>query len=977
MLNAKWNNRRPWIKITIGIASVSLVFFSFQFIDFLRGYELQLIDYLQKLRGKHAPHPNIILVTVDDQTTAALRGIPYRRFCAQVVRDLSRYGVKVFAYDFHFLDEMDAAIDTELVSVTRQFENVVHSIHFKWFEDGKSSKSPPKNLEPADYGKYAFHLQNEIDFDFIVGDSIGRPYPQLLAHSSKAGLTTVIDEPDGRKRQIPLFMQHRGALYPALSLVMLEEYFKTALSHLRLEKRFFGYRLLLQTPQIVFNIPVNSRGQILLNLYGDMKMFRSYSILQIRQALKDLEEKKAPHVPLQDFAGKIVILGSTETGEDAHTTVFSMSFPGMALQATALSNILNQETLWQLPWPLDAVLVLLLSLLLIGGTTYAGKSDPSREALYGWLCFAAIVFSFNLIAYFGLFKILHMAPALLKINGALVVLFIATSFYEKSVSVKFLQREVVQLDGEVKSKGTQIESLNTQIQSQQEQHKVVNFVIQEMEGILEHPAMEKPELLETPLVKMQIIKEQLKHELERRRAEKEILEIEKETLYKQIEAYQGVAPRDQQSSGVSSFSLSPQQKFELMKRVLENFKKAKTPIHFNATFGMVTLGGDEPGDRENHKAPEVFAQIRRFSAHEVTVLITGETGTGKELVAQAIRRLSHRQDKPFVVLNCAAIPETLMESELFGHVRGAFTNAISDHPGAFEQAHGGTIFLDEIGELKPDLQGKLLRVLQDKKIQRLGDTKTKTVDVRIIAATNRDLQKLMQLKLFRDDLYFRLDVANIHLLPLRERQEEIPPLIHYFLGQFHHKHQAPAQINDEALMALILYNWPGNIRELQNLIEKVGLNTVGDMIRLDDLPEKLQQAYRDILVHQEIPMWDVVVKATQDEMENVFARCKEMIAAGHVEAARQTRPWQLLGEAYANCYDYMKTYVDSKSSLFPLDRREKLAKQTMVALAEQLTQWWRIEKRGPMNQVWADIEILMGRTRRQIDNWKHEVGMLG
>lgn len=215
---------------------------------------------------------------------------------------------------------------------------------------------------------------------------------------------------------------------------------------------------------------------------------------------------------------------------------------------------------------------------------------------------------------------------------------------------------------------------------------------------------------------------------------------------------------------------------------------------------------------------EVFAVMERAAKSDVTVLVTGETGTGKEVAADAIHQNSRRRDRPFVVVDCASIPGNLIESELFGHVKGAYTNAVSDREGAFEQADGGTIFLDEIGELPPELQPRLLRVLESRRVKRVGANGFVPVDVRVIAATNRDLQAEVEAKRFRSDLYFRLAVIRVRLPALRDRRDDIPILANAFLARHNQRKEQSFKLSPDMLATLSSYAWPGNVRELRNVI---------------------------------------------------------------------------------------------------------------------------------------------------------------
>jgi formate hydrogenlyase transcriptional activator len=234
---------------------------------------------------------------------------------------------------------------------------------------------------------------------------------------------------------------------------------------------------------------------------------------------------------------------------------------------------------------------------------------------------------------------------------------------------------------------------------------------------------------------------------------------------------------------------------------------------------------------------EVLDQIHTVAPTDATVLIEGETGTGKELIAQAIHINSRRRNRPFIKLNCAAIPVGLLESELFGHEKGAFTGAVAQKLGRFEAADGGTLFLDEIGDIPLELQAKLLRVLQEQEFERLGSTYTRRVNVRVVAATNQDLTGLVAEKLFRMDLYYRLNVFPIALPPLRNRLEDIPMLVAHFVNRYATRMAKQIdKVTSDAMEALVRYPWPGNIRELQNFIERAVILTNGDVLRLSPFP---------------------------------------------------------------------------------------------------------------------------------------------
>lgn len=266
--------------------------------------------------------------------------------------------------------------------------------------------------------------------------------------------------------------------------------------------------------------------------------------------------------------------------------------------------------------------------------------------------------------------------------------------------------------------------------------------------------------------------------------------------------------------------------------------RLRREVHKEYSFHQI-LGKSKP-------MQAVFDLIRRVSDSPTNVLLTGESGTGKELVARAIHYNSDRRDGPFIPVNCAAIPEQLLESELFGHMRGAFTDAKTDKRGLFEEAQKGTLFLDEISELPLMLQAKLLRAIQEKEIRRVGATRATPVDVRIIAATNLRLAEEVQHKRFREDLYYRLNVIEVKLPPLRERREDIPLLVEAFLKKCGESRSKPVKAAGEAALAMLVdYAWPGNVRELENVIERAVTLTRGEKIVPEDLPPAIQGSRGD------------------------------------------------------------------------------------------------------------------------------------
>jgi Nif-specific regulatory protein len=301
---------------------------------------------------------------------------------------------------------------------------------------------------------------------------------------------------------------------------------------------------------------------------------------------------------------------------------------------------------------------------------------------------------------------------------------------------------------------------------------------------------------------------------------------------------------------------------------------------------------------------DVYRFLSRVAPTDATVLVSGESGTGKELVARAIHRNSPRASRPFVAINCAAIPEGLLESELFGYERGAFTGATAQKKGRLEMADGGVVFLDEIGELVPALQVKLLRVLQEREFERLGGSRPIAVDIRLIAATNKDLGDAVKTKTFREDLYYRLNVVSLVLPPLRERREDIPILAEYFVSKFAAKCKVRAKkISAEAMAGLMNYDWPGNVRELENAIERALVLGVSDAIRPEDLPESVLE--KDPAPGAEEAKYHMAVKQLK---KHLILTALEEAKGNYTEAAR------ILG-VHANYLHRLVRNLDLRTSI--------------------------------------------------------------
>ncbi len=320
---------------------------------------------------------------------------------------------------------------------------------------------------------------------------------------------------------------------------------------------------------------------------------------------------------------------------------------------------------------------------------------------------------------------------------------------------------------------------------------------------------------------------------------------------------------------------------------------------FEEKYGLNNIVG------QSKELMKVLALVKKVAPTDTTVLITGETGTGKDLIARAIHALSRRSERPFVSINCAAFPEHLLESELFGYVKGAFTGAINNRKGLLQEADGGTFFFDEIGAMPLPLQTKLLRVIEDKMVRRLGENKPIYIDVRIIAATNNDLYEAVRAQQFREDLFYRLNVVNIHMPPLRARRADIPELAHYFLKKYAQRDgREGLEFSQEVLALLINYDFPGNVRELAHIVEHAVTVCPGPLIRPEDLPQRFREHSQS---SQTIPLTPQRSRRQQLEEEERRLIIQAIKASSTIREAAEA-----LGMSRATLWRRMKKYGLSK-----------------------------------------------------------------
>jgi len=337
---------------------------------------------------------------------------------------------------------------------------------------------------------------------------------------------------------------------------------------------------------------------------------------------------------------------------------------------------------------------------------------------------------------------------------------------------------------------------------------------------------------------------------------------------------------------LDEFLLLIERALELKRLKEENIKLRKD---LGKCYSAPNIIGESAGMRK------VFSLVDKISASDSTVLILGESGTGKELIATTVHYQSSRKGRQLIKVNCAALPEGLIESELFGHERGAFTGAVKRKPGRFELAHGGTIFLDEIGDLPLSTQAKILRVIQERQFERLGGTVTLTVDVRIIAATNKNLEEEVKAGRFREDLFYRLNVIPVALPPLRERKEDIPALIEFFMARYRKKLSKNVRFSKDAADLLMAYDYPGNVRELENIIERCVTLSTGEVIEKDELPSLIAH---DKQISKNLSLSYVTAEAEKAHIIRVLKTTQD----------NKTKASEMLGISRKTLWEKMNTY---------------------------------------------------------------------
>ncbi len=943
-------------------------------IDFFSSLNDLVLDQFLLFTGERQPDENIIIIGIDDESIHRIGNQELRNQYTKLIQKLLAFGVRTIVFDLLFQDEQNPQIDAQLAGVNDTCYHVIHSFKF-------SDKLEAEYLQPQDYEKYAIPIQQVNNIHLMTAEYATFPHKSLINSFHQAGFFNAKREANGQVRRIPLFIEYQGLTYPALGLVAILDFFDVSEASLAIKNTFWGRDVVIKSSDRLIRIPINLTAQVLLNFYGGLEAFKFYPLHRIIDLLDRTDEREASSWLHTLLNGKLVIVGNTETSSDEHPIPFTSKFHGVGFHATMISNILKGDYLTETSWQSNIMISMFLSLMLVFAFLYCYYASKS---LWRFFSFSIILFiMFNAMAYFLLFKFRWVWLQLLPINSNFILLCIGLIFYDKVIKLKSLYARIHQLEHDIIAKLTALDTLELKIGSQHEQYKVIEYISSELQKILKDPILKQRAYAEDYFLKFlenqEILKDQLLHKLEQLRTEKEMVEIEKVKLEVEKRVYEDLlkGEKRREKAPVTEKPVVGKQQFvlEIMKAFQYFQSQQKRGQLLDSTmFGMVALPliTDKNGEKRPTPMGEILEKINVMREFDSTVLITGEHGTGKELIARAIHHHSRRSNRPLITINCAAIPENLLESELFGHVKGAFTHAITDRKGAFEMADGGTIFLDEIGDLKLDLQAKLLRVLQDHEIQRVGSNKTMHVDIRVITATNKNLNKCVEKEQFRNDLYFRINVVNLHVPPLRERRYDIPFLIQHFLTRFNAQYGKEKSFSDEAIIAAMCYDWPGNVRMLEHTVENVCVMTVDNVITLAALPVEIQAVYHDLFESGEMPVWDQIEEIVRHNKEHLLELSKKALKENKLDELLKSNHLKVDGVRHTNLYDYFKALVIGLSSISPENKRETLVRKSIVDIQDELFHWCHEQKIAKLGQLYDPIEKLLGRSRRQIDNWRKE-----
>ncbi len=739
-------------------------------------WEDKTLDLRFALRNPIPTDSRLILIDSDDTSVAALGRWPWDRAVhALMVEILSSVGAKAIAYDVVF-SVPSSVSDLRFMKVIAQAKNVYLPIGVELFAPGSEGVSEAElaqmqSLLSGVLGSSGLPwLADGNSGDLLVTGKLFMSSADLTAAAVGVGHIASNRDPDGVIRRVPLVVRVKDRLLPAFSLRVAMDVLGVKPQNVAIVPgRYVQLSGVEADPRKQIRIPIDERGQMLVNYAGKWTetFLPHYGFSEVLGLAATPEGRRKIEAR---FKGATVLILTTATGFDLKTVPLELAVPGGTVHANALNTILTARWLYS---PSTAEVSLWVVLMGVAGALVV--SGRFWKLPLAGVAAGNVVYLGLAIVAFQLFG--RVLPIVAPMTAFLLSVVVVPVQGQARVRARLarLERQIRDTESALTASRARLESHDREF----------DVAIDEARRLRE-AARETAEKVHEVEAKTR----DLDGALQKAHVERDRLVAQVEELEQRLQDMRPMTP-------ASTVILSTDE--EAVRAEAE-------------AYGIVI------GDR---RMIEVFQMVKKVAPASSAVLLTGETGTGKELVARALHALSPRGHGPFVAVNMAAITETLAESELFGHVKGAFTGAHADKKGRFEQADRGTLFLDEIGELSPDLQAKLLRVLQSGEVDRVGGADPRHVDVRIIAATNRNLEEEVRAKRFREDLYYRLNVVQVVLPPLRDRPDDVQRLARHFLREFADRAGKPILgFSERAMQTLRRQEWRGNVRDLRNAVER-------------------------------------------------------------------------------------------------------------------------------------------------------------
>lgn len=791
------------ISISIGLISSLLVIISlFVFSDLFYAWEAKTLDYRFKLRGNINTDPGIVLIDCDDRSISKIGRWPWdRSWHAQMIEILSESEAGAIAYDILFGQPVDKRSDEALILATQKGKKVYYPVGFELSnEDGRKDNDGETEAIKV-FGYQGRPIEKAVYLK--VRRSLA-PFPSLSNVSKGIGHISANRDRDGIIRRVPLVVDLDGIPFPAFGLQAAAGYLDVAQDSISI---YPGKEIILKNAHISegrrqdIRIPIDQQGMMLINYAGRwVDTYDHYSfidILEKAQTADGMAELK------NRLKGKLILISNSATGFDVKSVPIEVDYPGGGIHANIINTIITNNFLKDISPGIKIPLLLLIGIV---SALLCHIKKWEKKVVF------ILLFS-GVYLYLGylLFKYMGIVIDLFSPTLVIIASTLAVSLYQLNLEKEMVAR----LSGEKKMVTDEMTMIKGRLGQKEMELGLIN---QELSSLKTEMDKTSSGLIEQ-MTKVGELEERLEEES---REKERLLKIKKEL--------------DDKVAHI--FVHSTKQDFSLKGRWEERRSEC-------ARYGIVT---------RNERMLKIFEEVKKAAKTDYPILILGESGTGKGLLAKAVHTMSPRGDKPFVVVDLPAIAENLIESEIFGHVKGSFTGALSNKIGRFELANEGTIFLDEIGDMDLSLQVKLRRVLQDKVIERVGDARPVRIDARIISATNKDLRAEIRGGRFREDLFHRLNVISIELLPLRERREDIEILVHYFIDKAGIEYKKEIRgISEAAMKALMEDGWSGNIRELENRISRAAVMAEGDIITEDDIGSDKQEGDRGLTEDRDAP----------------------------------------------------------------------------------------------------------------------------